>query len=336
MIKWLINLFRRKYKMPDGSWDFFSEKIYDTDAIYEDIFGSIDFGGKASKDWRPYAPKLEIQSFGDCVSFSRTSCAEIKAKYKGAKDPDGDDWNFSDVDLAVGSGTSLKGNSLRRVAEYARKTGVSLEKDIPYIRNWSKRLALYNAGKKFTKYKLGNWSWVKPNVNSLKSALDDSPLQIGIGVGSNWRIGKIIKDLLNYLFYHAIVLLHIDEEGVYHIYDSYRPKYKTLDPKYNILFAMSFRDLPSGWRGINTDGERLHKRLIGKYILRSEANGELYFVSKDRISYITISISNKDLTEQFHKFLRLNKKFLGISEKDFKKLKETIIVSGGTLDEKVD
>ena len=108
---------------------------------------------------------------------------------------------------------------------------------------------------------------------------------------------------------------------------------KILDKDYPVLFAMSFRDLPQNWRGINTEGERLHKRLIGKYIIRPEASGQLYYVGQERISFITIAISNKGLTDDFHKFLRLHDKFIGVSEKDFDKLKKSIIISGGTVDD---
>ncbi len=335
LLNWIKRLFLQK-NFPDGSWDYENEVIDEKDAIYEEVFGSINFGGSASRDWRKDSPSLEIQSYGDCVSFSRTNSAETKSKSEGAKDPDGDDWNFSDVDLAVGSGTSAQGNGLKKVAEYARRTGVSLEKDIPYTRNWSKRLKLFNEGKNKNKYKLGNWSWVKPDTNSLKSALEDAPLQIGIGLGYNWNNSGVIKKPAQYNVYHAIELLYIDEEGKKYIGDSYKPQMKVLDKDYPILFAMSFRDLPDNWRGINTEGERLHKRLIGKYILRAEANGELYYVAKDRLIYCIIYINEPNLEKDFQSYLRVKKNFTGVSEKDFDKLKKTIIIGGGKVDEKIE
>ena len=197
IIDWLKSLFKKSRPLPN-SWDVDNEKIDEKDAIFDTIFGAIEFGGASSKDWRGFMPTYEQQGFGDCVSFSRTNCAESKSIIEGSLDPDGNQWNFSDLDLAVGSGTTLSGNTMKAVSEYFRKIGISLEKDCPYTYNWSSRQAIFNAAKDKPKYKGGNWSWVKTNIDSLKTALNDGPIQIGIGLSSNYNQVGPIKDPKKY------------------------------------------------------------------------------------------------------------------------------------------
>jgi len=69
-------------------------------AVYNRIFAGAG-GAGASKDWRGILPPRERQySIPFCVSFSRTNCAEAKAKEAGI------DVNLSDRELGVISGTT--------------------------------------------------------------------------------------------------------------------------------------------------------------------------------------------------------------------------------------
>ncbi len=243
------------------------------DAHFEEIFGEAKFGIIPSKDWSKFLPLKEIQGFGDCVSFSRTNCAETKAREEGVVDDNGNEFNFSDLDLAFGSGTTKTGNSLKAVAEYARKVGISLEKDCPYTYNWNERSMRFNNAKDKKKYKLGNWAWVNCNTNSMKAALSKSPLQIAVGVGYNWNDEKIIKDPNVYQTYHAITLYYIDENDNKKIYDHYDKEFKTLDKNYNVFYVMVFADLPKEWRGMGVDDVKFYNRMIGKLIILPESFG---------------------------------------------------------------
>lgn len=333
IINWIKKFFI-KDNLPVDSWDIVKEKegLSKTDAIYREIFGGM-FGSGASKDWRQSLPDAHsIQAHGDCVSFSRNNVAEINAKEKDIKDEDGDEFNFSDLDLAVGSRTSQTGNSLKRVAEYARKTGVRLEKDIPYTRNWGERNARVNATKGSAKiYKFGNWSWVGRNGNvsksALKNALEFTPIQVGIGLGWTYQGKQPIKKPSSYTIYHAVTLTHIDEEGQYYIYDHYKRKEVILDKSYPILFAMSHRDLPSAWRSEGTDVQRFYKRMIGKYILRAEDKGQLYYVTDTKMIHVTIETNYPEFRDEVLRYLQVEDKFIGVSEKDFARLEKVAPVS---------
>jgi hypothetical protein len=264
------------------------------------------------------------------VSFSRTNCAETKAKANGVLDEDGNEMDFSDLDLAIGSGTGSQGNSLRAVAEYARKSGISLEKDCPYTTNPSQRQAIFNAAKNKKKYKLGNWSWVNADLNALKSALEDGPVQVGVLVGYNWFSGGVIKNPGGGNG-HGIELEYIDELGQKYIKDSYVPYQKVLDKNYPIMMAMSFKDLPENWRGINVENEKFYMRLLNKLIIRPQANGEVYRIMEDRMLKVQFNISDKDLFIQVTKALRDKNSFLGVSEADFERLKTYAFEAGNGI-----
>ena len=49
IIDWLKSLFKKSRPLPN-SWDVDNEKIDEKDAIFDTIFGAIEFGGASSKD----------------------------------------------------------------------------------------------------------------------------------------------------------------------------------------------------------------------------------------------------------------------------------------------
>ncbi|MFA5014821.1 MAG: C1 family peptidase [Actinomycetota bacterium] len=328
-IKWFYSLWNKK-QLPQN-WDIEKERreISELDARIGDIFGVADLVGQASVDWRPSLSKLEIQAFGDCVTFSRLNCAEIKAKYSGVLDDDGNEINFSDLWLAVKSNTTQNGNSLKAVAEYGRKYGVVLEKYCPYTYNWSDRNNRVNAVSNSTKkYLLGNWAWVNCNNNALKSALSFGPVQIAIGVSSNYNSSGIIKDPKNYQCYHAITLVYMDEIGNKYIFDHYDLSQKVLDKDYNVFYAMTFADLPSDWRGKGSDDILFYKRMVNKLIITPESHGEVYRILEDKIVKVIFAISDKGLWDLITQALREKKAFLGVSNVDFARLSKVAFETG--------
>ena len=126
------------------------------DALYGEVFGGEiaeeELIGGASFDWREFMIEFELQAYGDCVSFSRNNCAELVAKRFGIKDDEGQEINFSDLDLAVGTHTSRNGNNFSTISEYARKVGIRLERHCPYTRSWDGRLPRVQATSKNAKY----------------------------------------------------------------------------------------------------------------------------------------------------------------------------------------
>lgn len=337
MIQWIVNLFRPKLKLPPSA--LIVESPGELDAFDDEIFGSQNFGDKPSKDWRPFRPLHEIQSYGDCVSFSRLNCAETKAKVQGVVDEDKQELNFSDLDLAVGSGTSQNGNSLKAVSEYARKVGVVLEKFCPYTRSWDERRSRVASIPSYAKrYKLGNYAWVRRDDsgldrNYLKNALESSPVQIGVGLGETYQYAdEVIKPPRNISVWHAIMVDYIDELGQVHCYDHYNRKEIILSANYPIPFALTFKDFPEEWRGMGVDEVKFYKRMIGKFILRVEAKGELYEVLEDKMVKVVFNISNQKIWDAVHKTLR--PMIIGVNEADWKRLEKVAFSAGGIVEEK--
>lgn len=253
-MNWLKQIYYRylakKFDLPNS---VIIEEPGEDDAHYEAIF-TIGAEKSESKNWAEFRPEYERQGYtGDCVSFSRLNCAEFVAN------KDGQELNLSDLHLAVGSNTSLRGNSLKAPSEYFRKKGVVEQSLCHYDadmltyqgvrKHWLRRMQKVGAiPKNAVRYKGGNHSWVTPKKEVMKDALEHSPLQIAIGLGSNYRYGGVVAKPSQILVYHAVVIEHIDSEGRYHIVDSLSGETKKLASDYPIRQVKSFRDLPQTWK----------------------------------------------------------------------------------------
>ena len=319
-----------------------------TDSIYEQSFAGKIRKFKANQqsfDWRPFEPKLEKQgNTSDCTCFSRTNAAETVALKSKVTDDEGQEFNFADLYLAVGSNTSQSGNSLKAPSEFFRKNGVVLQKFCQYDQDmlnspnstWARRKTKFNQANtnpKAKKYKGGNYSFVTPSPAFLKDALTYSPLQIAIGIGYNYNEEGVIQPPTKVVGYHAVVLQFIDTLNQYFIYDHYDQKNKTLAANYPIYQALSFRDLVYTWRSLTSDDQVFYARLIGKLILRAEAKGELYEICPDYIEKVDFAISNKKVWQIIQQALRPN--IIGISEVDFERLKKVAIETGKGIKEDI-
>lgn len=297
------------------------------DALYEEVFGAElgdvkQFAGKPSYDWRQFEPILELQGdSSDCVSFSRTNAAEMKAKKEGVFDDEGQELNFSDLDLSVGSGTTQNGNSLTAVADYAHKVGVVLQRLCPYTDVWSQRAVLVGKiPKNAKKYKLGDYSRVQSDSLFIKGALPYSPVQIGIPLDYSYNTDKIIVPPKATRAWHAVTVQYVDEKEQFYIFDHYQKKNKILAANYPLPFVFSFRDLPADWRTITEDAGKMLTRLVGKYLLRVDYHGELYRVFPDRLQKVGITVTDVGMQDELNAYLRQKPNFIGINEADFAKL----------------
>ena len=228
-------------KYPPG---FIPERITDSDAIYDVVFGSL--GQATPISWKQYLPKLENQvPLPYCVSFSRLNCAEAVAKKNGQ------DINFSDRALAVESGTTKEGASFTEVSEKFRVLGAVSEADCPFVDSWDESVKLPDlSGKR--RYFGGSHSWVVGGVEAMRDALKYSPLQVGYGVGLEYNFGGVVPPPSGDIkFYHGTVCYEISDKG-FEIYDSIYAEFKTLSLEYPIPWAKSFRDLPAGWKKTNS------------------------------------------------------------------------------------
>jgi len=218
------------------------------DARYERIFP----GGGEPVNWKKYLPSYEPQRRTNfCVAFSRLNCAEAVAKKAKIK------LNLSDRHLAVISGTSYNGNSLFNVTEAFRKQGVVKERVCPWRpewlteprKNWHRIFDLSSVRKDARRYFGGNYSWVRTK-QAMRDALAYSPLQVGLGIGYNWE-REIVVPPPSYYAYHAVTLYDMDDKFLY-IQDSLGKEFKKLTFNYPTPYVYSFRDLPEGWRDLNT------------------------------------------------------------------------------------
>jgi len=253
------------------------------DAKYEHIFG---IGRAKPRNWKPYLPKRERQFWLPfCVSFSRLNCAEAKAKSIGIE------LNLSDRYLAVISGTTKKGNTLRKVSETFRKEGVVEEKEC-YLsfellsrgwENWDKIFDLSEVDKNAKRYFGGNYSWLKPDLQILKDALSYSPIQIGVGIGNTWEDEVVTKPPF-IVAYHAVCCYYIDDKYIY-INDSIGREFKKLSLDYPIEVAMSFRDLPSNWKEIQESQKTVKIPLVRKKGTRpvfAVVNGKRFWITNEK------------------------------------------------------
>ncbi len=333
LLEFISGLWGNKLKLPPSS--LILEEPAPEDAHVEEVFGSKEVEG-GSRDWRPWYPKHEVQSYGDCVSFSYLNCYETMAKAAGVTDGDGNELNLSDLYLAVNSGTSQTGNTLNRVANAARKNGIPLERECPYTRSWHKREQIYNTTSKDAKrYAAGTGhAWVRTDRASLKSALERGPIQIGVGLGDTYRGGMPIKPPSRITVYHAMECGFVDEKDQVHCYDHYNRKEVILSSDYKVEFAKQLvpEGLPNGWQTKTGDDHKLWKGLWGKWIIRPEAHGEVYRVWSHGINKVSFTITDQNLFNKVQDCLRSLDVFVGISEKDFERLLNVIKTYKGSIE----
>lgn len=311
------------------------------DAQYETIFGSDVGAGIAP--WNNSLPSDEFQgSTGDCVSHSRTNAWETTWRYLHG----GEEKDLSELYLAVGSNTSLRGNSLRAVSEFFRINGTVLDELCDYTPDmltnpagtWLQRAVKFGSvPKNAQRFLGGTYSALPTHVPSIAKALPFSPVQIAVGLGETYRLGGVIQKPQQISTYHAILAYEITD-AIY-VVDSIAPTRKRFALNYPLVGALSFRDLPDDWKAKNNDGIALVNRLKGRYLMRVEtekgARGELYHLLPDgsRLVKIDISISYEALRGAFNTYLRLQEKFLGIDEANFATLVTAIREAGGVIDQ---
>ncbi len=218
-------------------------------------------------DWRKWNPTEEIQrhrffdDFG-CVSHSGENISEMTFGWfleNGLIRKDDIEWlklngyfdengklNFDDRALVVLSGTRPnQGNTMQKVWDAARKFGLWPQGSTPFKIDMSQveyytkidfPQKSYELGQEFLKRFFIQYERVTPTVQNLKKALKHSPLHIGIPICDNYENGGIVNSC-GLQPAHAVVLTHIDENGIYHIFDSYDPTNKRLTKTYDISFA---------------------------------------------------------------------------------------------------
>ena len=201
---------------------------------------------------------------------------------------------------------------------------------------------LINEGKKWLNvWKFGHdWIWDFSRENIMKM-LTYSPLGIGVYAGGNWSSGGIITKPNWATDNHWTTLIGYKKGEYWIVYDSYEVGgsfIKHLDWNYDFKFAKRYTldKIGSVESTQVEEGQKLHDRLKGKYILRAEKNGEMYRVAEDSLVAVSIYISDKKMRDEFNAYLRSLPNFIGVSEKDFNNLSQAVIVGNGVVEKFID
>jgi hypothetical protein len=216
---------------------------------------------KATTDWRSEMPQFRNQgsSFW-CTAYAMTSIGSAFNKVEERKEI-----LFSPFELFYRSGGSQYGNTLIAAAN-AAKNGFCLEsnKPTPRVTAWGARvnemyreLAPVSIELIDRRFALKSASFVTPDKGSLRKALAWSPVMLAIGIGRGYW-DAVAPRQSSYSAYHAVVLVDILDTGEYVIFDSLAGKaefdgFHVLASDYEILYALSFVDLPNDWETLQQE-----------------------------------------------------------------------------------
>lgn len=191
--------------------------------------------------WGDFLPVLEIQRYGwgdsmACVSFSFLNALETLLKKRGEQ------YNFSDRVLAKASGTTVNGNSMRKVADTARKFGLVEEGNWPASdtvswQDFYKPLSatVVSTASMFAQGHKIQYETVFAYPEQMCEALMYSPLQIAMYAYGEVKDG-IYLNPGNKQSNHCVILFEYEFGKYWKIYDQYENKFKKLAWDYNISF----------------------------------------------------------------------------------------------------
>lgn len=227
---------------------------------FELLFGGGAAPKKESIDWAMFMPKFRYQ--GSSMWCTAFSACNIGSAFN--KKETGEDKTFSPMEMFYRTGGSRYGNTLVNAAS-GMCDGFVLEQDIPtpipdswsdaaqqaYKAQAEASLEMLSRGKP---YKMAGFSVVSPTTPMLRKALELSPVMLAIGLGSNYW-SEPAPRRTTYSAYHCVTLQSITPNGEFEIFESLTPRagFKgshLLANDYEILYALSFSDLPNDWHSI--------------------------------------------------------------------------------------
>lgn len=227
-------------------------------------------GGVGQKpDWASYCPPFRSQGLSTwCTAFAGCAIGYIFEKKEKGTSP-----LFSPMELFYRSNGTYTGNYLINTGKEMMHSFV-LDSLVPTpvpqswsVDDWAKYKAVAKAtldaitvGQQF---KLKSLAVVGTTPSNLKAALIDSPLMICIGVGKGYW-NDPAPHVEAYDAFHCVVLVDIDDQGNYVIFDSLSKTgsgFHKLAADYEILTAFSFIDLPDNWQDIQN--QKLQEYLPG-------------------------------------------------------------------------
>lgn len=254
----------------------------------------------------------------NCTSFGTLNPLEIlhKALY-------GDEVNYSDRFHGIVSGTSPRGNKIQNPCETIRKLGNLPEERLAFddsISSWSKYYFpkpmageyLKEAKEWLDQYEFLH-EWVRPTAKNIMNALKYSPLGVSVFAWARNRDGMYFKARPEN---HWTCLVGYKEGEYWEVFDSYYPHVKRIP--WNNKFEYVKRYYLKRTKSKLEVDQKFYENMLGKFILRVNANGELYKVEKEVLKKINFQISDPDIWKAVHQTLR--PMITGITEPDFLRL----------------
>jgi hypothetical protein len=260
-------------------------------------------------DWTKFRPAGELQRRGTretmaCVTFSALNCIEtlihfyIHLEKTGKADDEikeilkvfrhfdlikNDKCDLSDRYIAKLSGTTSRGNTQHNVAQAIRHYGLVPESLWPYdIGDYYAEVPAWiiNKGKEILKYLEFNHEWVEPQY--FQNAGKTAPIQTAIHAypGQDSQ-GRYLRTL--YALNHAVDTDNRKTYDYHGIFDSYDPFDKKL--VWNFIMGTGKVFSIHLLKPIKTKFEELLEK-GHKYIIRPNAKGEFYRITKDGLEYI--------------------------------------------------
>lgn len=198
-------------------------------------------------DWTRYLPLFERQAknfeTAGCTVFGTLNALEMLFHRLTGKES-----NFSDRFLYILAGIRPPGGSAHKVAEVIRDNGLILEEKLPMTKTFEEYITpdpipvdLLIEGQHF----LNSWDmkheflWRDMQDSNkkekIKEALKYSP--VGVSVHAWKKQGKIYTKSTFDDDNHWCVCFKVDDEGYYHIFDTYDNDIKILSPDYDFEIA---------------------------------------------------------------------------------------------------
>jgi len=252
--------------------------------------------------WDDCLPVKELQrkriETNACVSFSADNNLEIIHKYLYHHEP-----NYSDRFTAKMSGTNPNsGNSMSRVADSIRHSGMVSEEQWPYPDNLQSKYDYYSTvtaniveqGKEWLKQYEVNYEWIynwtrfsqAQKTAKLIEALQYNPIQVSVNLGAGKDADGFYRTTNNRAN-HAVTLYGYVLGEYWKIFDHYEGVYKKLAWNFNFNHAMQYTitkkpPLYEVQKEGRVDGRRFPK---GSFVNKAQAF-RFIATSKDYVLYL--------------------------------------------------